>query len=117
MRRRARALSGRPGADLPRGVLAQHAGRHWDAERHYRRVLEGAFEPRFRSIDRGILSYKTRQNLACLHADQGRHAEADYYWRRILAERPDYEVAWKGLLESLAKRGNTAEARELVGRV
>jgi tetratricopeptide (TPR) repeat protein len=97
------------------GVLAQQSGRHWDAERYYRRVLEGAFEPRFRSIDRGILGYKTRQNLACLHADQGRHAEAEYYWRRILAERPDYEVAWKGLLESLTKQGKTTEAREVVG--
>jgi tetratricopeptide (TPR) repeat protein len=96
------------------GVLAQHAGRHCDAERYYRTVLEGAFAPRFRSIDRGILGYKTQQNLACLHADQGRHAEAEYYWRRILADRPDYVVAWIGLVSSLLKQNKIAEARTVI---
>jgi tetratricopeptide (TPR) repeat protein len=72
------------------------------------------FEPRFRSIDRGILGYKTRQNLACLYESQSRHAEAEQQWRAILAERPDYAVAWKGLVACLVKQGKAVEASTLV---
>ena len=96
------------------GVLAQHTGRPWDAERYYRKILEDTFAPRFRSIDRAILGYKTCQNIACLHADQGRHAEAEHYWRRVLDERPRYDVAWQGFVASLVKQDKIAEAREIV---
>jgi GT2 family glycosyltransferase/tetratricopeptide (TPR) repeat protein/2-polyprenyl-3-methyl-5-hydroxy-6-metoxy-1,4-benzoquinol methylase len=96
------------------GALAQHSGRPWDAERYYRKILDDTFAPRFRSIDRGIVGYKTRQNLANLYHDQGRHAEAEAQWRLILTERPDYQIAWKGLATALLKQRKFADAREAV---
>jgi GT2 family glycosyltransferase/tetratricopeptide (TPR) repeat protein len=96
------------------GVLAQHAGRNLEAERYYQTVLDGRFTPKFRSIDRGILGYKTRQNLACLYDEQGRHAEAEQLWRQIVVERPHYDVGWRGLVTNLLKQGKLTDARELV---
>jgi GT2 family glycosyltransferase/tetratricopeptide (TPR) repeat protein/2-polyprenyl-3-methyl-5-hydroxy-6-metoxy-1,4-benzoquinol methylase len=96
------------------GVLAQHFGRTSDAEDYYLKVLHGKFEPRFRSIDRGILGYKTRQNLACLYGDTGRHAEAEEQWRLILMERPDYEWAWRGIVAALLKQGKITEAHNAI---
>jgi tetratricopeptide (TPR) repeat protein len=92
------------------GVLAHHFGRSADAERYYRQVLSTSFEPKFRSIDRGILGYKTRQNLAVLYSDQGRHSEAESEWRLILEERPDYLLAWKGLVAARDTSDRRSEA-------
>jgi GT2 family glycosyltransferase/SAM-dependent methyltransferase len=96
------------------GVLAQHFGRATDAEAYYLKVLNGQWEPRFRSIDRGILGYKSRQNLACLYSDTERHAEAEHQWRMILTDRPDYEPARRGLVSALLKQGKVVEAQAAI---
>jgi tetratricopeptide (TPR) repeat protein len=96
------------------GVLAHHFGRSDDAERYYRKVLSASFEPKFRSIDHGILGYKTHQNLAALYDAQGRQADAENEWRLILKERPDYLLAWKGLVAVLLKQQKLTEARAMV---
>jgi hypothetical protein len=74
------------------GVLTQQTDRPFEAECYYRAVLECPFTPKFRSIDRGIFGYKTRQNLACMYDEQGRDSDAEQQWRLILGERPDYDA-------------------------
>jgi GT2 family glycosyltransferase/tetratricopeptide (TPR) repeat protein/2-polyprenyl-3-methyl-5-hydroxy-6-metoxy-1,4-benzoquinol methylase len=96
------------------GVLARDYGRFEYAERYYLKILEDTREHKFRSIDQGILGYKTRQNLACLYNEQGRHAAAEENWRMILAERPDRDTAWRGLLTSLLKQDKVLEARKVL---
>ena len=96
------------------GVLAQHGRRPLDAERYYRQILEGKFDRWFRSLDQGILGYKTHQNLASLYGDEGRPREAEQQWRLIVAKRPDYDAAWIGLVTCLLKQGKVAEARRLL---
>ena len=96
------------------GVLAHHFDRHEEAERFYLKNLGRLPEKKFRSIDHGILGYKTRQNLACLYDEVGRHRDAEEQWRVILTERPNHATAWTGLMQSLLRRGEVNAARELV---
>jgi tetratricopeptide (TPR) repeat protein len=96
------------------GVLCQHAGRFAEAEGYYLQVLSGQFQPRFRSIDFGILGYKARHNLAGLYAASERHADAESQWRLILDERPRYFGAWRGLVQALLKQDRSTDAEHLV---
>ena len=96
------------------GVLLHELGRLGEARRAYLDVMETGEERHFTSVDRGLAGFKTRQNLAVVAADLGDFAEAEDQWRRVVAEVPCYRPGWRGLGETLIRRGRFAEAESLV---
>jgi len=71
----------------------------------------------FASMATGLRGHLTRYNLAALYREQGRDAEAEGQWRAALAERSDYEPAWRGLAELLLEQQRWQELAELAGRL
>jgi len=70
------------------GLLYADQGKHAEAEKMYRRALDGkekAWGPDHTS------TLDTVNNLGLLYADQGKHAEAEKMYRRAL---DGYEKAW-----------------------
>src|SRR5262249_31678728 len=53
----------------------------------------------FASVHPGIRGDLTRQNLAVLYQEHGMLRQAETHWRRIHERRPEYEPAWRGLVE------------------
>ncbi len=67
----------------------------------------------FGSVNPGLRGHVTRHQLALAYRDLGRPADAEAQWRAALAERPDYEPAWRGLAELLNAQERWVEGREL----
>lgn len=97
-------------------LLAQAQEDHARAVDVYRQVLRAREARHFSSLDVGILSYKTRHNLAVALSAQGRLDLAEVQWRTILAERPVYRPAWCALGQSLLSRGRWATLEVLLER-
>jgi tetratricopeptide (TPR) repeat protein len=65
----------------------------------------------FSSLDRGILGFKARHNLALAHSELGDQPRAELEWRRVLAEMPSFEPARRGLLDCLLRQRKHASAQ------
>ena len=91
------------------GIVLQHFGRLHEAERQYRSALADADDRHFSSIDRGIVGYKARHNLATVYLDQGEPGRAEVEWRRAIGEVATYRPAWRGLGDALVQQGKLAE--------
>jgi tetratricopeptide (TPR) repeat protein len=61
------------------------------------------------AIDAGPYGNTVRKNLAVICFSQGRHGEAEAYWRAILATQPDAAYAWMGLSDCWLAEGRTEE--------
>jgi len=85
------------------GILAHQEGRSQEAERAYLQLLGQRADRYFSSVDRGILGFKTRHNLAAVYQDQGRADLAELQWRCAVREMPKYRLGWRGLLDSLLR--------------
>jgi glycosyltransferase involved in cell wall biosynthesis/Tfp pilus assembly protein PilF len=79
--------------------LRQEMGDGAGAEECLRRLIHGREGPHFGSVADGLRGHLALHELARLCRQQGRHAEAEEYWRAALAERPDYGPARQGLEE------------------
>jgi GT2 family glycosyltransferase/tetratricopeptide (TPR) repeat protein/2-polyprenyl-3-methyl-5-hydroxy-6-metoxy-1,4-benzoquinol methylase len=99
------------------GVLLHELGRLEEARRAYRDVLESREERHFSSVDRSLSGFKARQNLAVVANDLGELAEAEEQWRRVVAEVPGYRPGWRGLGETLIRRGRFEEAGAVAERL
>lgn len=86
------------------GILAHDIGNLELAADCYHAAMRGHSERCFLSIDRGIVGYKSRHNLALVYADQGRCDLAELQWRVILDERPDYRPAQRALGQMLLRQ-------------
>ena len=92
-------------------AMCHQAAQRWSAaEKSYRAALANDDKEHFSSIDRGIVGFKARQNLAEIYAQQGAHARAEIEWRAITRSEPHYRDGWRGLAECLLvqRRGNEA---------
>lgn len=87
-----------------RGKLLHEAKRHEEACECYQRVLHGPKERQFTSIDRGVMGYKARHNLALVYQDMQRHDDAELQWRRVLESDPGFRPAWRLLGQSLVEQ-------------
>ena len=92
------------------GVYLHAVGRLREAVAAYERVLSGAGERYFTSIDRGVAGFKARGNLAAVHADLGEWEKAERLLRSVTAEAPNYREGWVGLGDLLVRRGRLDEA-------
>ncbi len=63
------------------------------------------------AVDAGPHGNTVRRNLAVVCYSQGRYAEAEAYWRTILATQPDAAHAWMGLVDCWLAEGRTEELR------
>ena len=99
------------------GVLLHELGRLDEARRAYLDVLECREDRHFSSVDRSLSGFKARQNLAVVLGDLGDLAEAEEQWRRVVAEVPGYRPGWRGLGETLIRRGRFAEAESVAERL
>lgn len=99
------------------GLLHQLTGDSRAAERAYWAVLTASEGRYFASVDRGIVGYKARQNLAQIYKDGGEFAKAELQWRQITREHPQYYPAWDGLMEALVAQGKMPEANRITIRL
>jgi GT2 family glycosyltransferase/tetratricopeptide (TPR) repeat protein/2-polyprenyl-3-methyl-5-hydroxy-6-metoxy-1,4-benzoquinol methylase len=93
--------------------LYHEAGRLPDAVRCFQHLLEVKEEPHYQSYDRGIDSFKTRQNLAVVYGQIGELEKAEEQWRLIVEEMPKYSPGWGGLGDNLVAQGKSGEARAM----
>ncbi len=91
------------------GMLHHQFGRLEDAVASYQLVLGNREERHFTSIDPGLRGFKTRHNLATVHADLGQLGLAEAEWREILREVPRYREGWQGLRRNLVSQGRFDE--------
>jgi tetratricopeptide (TPR) repeat protein len=94
-------------------ALEQEEGRLNDAEATYRRILNKTGERHFQSIDRGIVSFKLRQNLAVLYAEKQDWARAELHFRAAIASAPTFQPAWSRLGELLLQQRRLVAAQLL----
>jgi GT2 family glycosyltransferase/tetratricopeptide (TPR) repeat protein len=106
---------------LFRNALLMHEdGRLRAAELSYLAALANDDALHFSSIDRGIVGYKARHNLAVVYTDMGAWHKAEAQWRQVIAEVPGYRDGWCGLIENLILQRKFGDAgleealRELV---
>jgi tetratricopeptide (TPR) repeat protein len=71
-----------------RAIVHRRRGESSEAEQCWRRILGLQRPDQFCSVDQGIYGHLTRRNLAALAAKRGDHAEAERFWKDMLAECP-----------------------------
>ncbi len=86
------------------GMACHSLNRHADSVSAYRAALRNGAERHFSSMDRGIVGFKARHNLAIVYADMGRDDLAEIQWRRAIEEVPRYVSAWRGLGDCLLRQ-------------
>ena len=99
------------------GVLLHELGRLDEARRAYLDVLESREDRHFSSVNQSLSGFKARQNLAVVLGDLGDLAGAEEPWRRVVGEVPGYRPGWRGLGETLIRRGQFAEADAVAARL
>lgn len=100
------------------GALHLHFGRLNEAERSYRTVLEQPPQERFfSSVVSRLNGHLARQNLAIVYEQLGDFARAETEWRAILAEKPCFRTAWRGLGHVLVEQNRIDAARAEVDRL
>jgi GT2 family glycosyltransferase/tetratricopeptide (TPR) repeat protein/2-polyprenyl-3-methyl-5-hydroxy-6-metoxy-1,4-benzoquinol methylase len=91
-------------------VLLHDMGLLEEAVAAYHDVLDHREDRHFTSMDHGLAGFKARQNLALVYADLSRLDEAESQWRMVVSEAPTYRAGWRGLGETLVRRGSTKQA-------
>ncbi|MEX2121004.1 MAG: glycosyltransferase [Pirellulales bacterium] len=99
------------------GLVAHHFGRLDQAEQAYLAALANDDDVHFSSMDRGIVGYKARHNLAAVYSDMGAVDKAEQQWRLALAEVPAYADGWRGLGETLFLQDKLPEARQVLEQI
>jgi GT2 family glycosyltransferase/cytochrome c-type biogenesis protein CcmH/NrfG len=92
------------------GVLQHSSGQLEAAAATYRQLLGEKADRYFTSMDRGIQGFKARQNLAVVFTDLGDFLRAEEQWRLVVAEAPQYELGWQGLVDILLRQNKTNDA-------
>jgi len=100
-----------------RGILEHRLGRLSEAVKAYRHALANRGERHFSSIDRGIVGFKARHNLALVFEDADNWLEAEEQWRLIVSEVPNYRDGWRGLADNLLKQQKFAAVQEIANRL
>jgi tetratricopeptide (TPR) repeat protein len=100
-----------------RALLLHELGKLKESAALYQAVLTDKGERYFNSMDRGIRSFKTRQNLAAVYTDMGEYERAEEQWQLITDEMPNYRPGWRGLGDILLRQGKIDEAAELAERL
>lgn len=86
-------FSGDPELSFIAGQLLSVDGDTLGAIEHYEAVLRADLAGVFSSIDRGVLGFKARHNLAVEYVRSGRYADARRQWALALDEAPRPELA------------------------
>jgi GT2 family glycosyltransferase/Tfp pilus assembly protein PilF len=95
------------------GLLWQQVGDLPAAEAAFLRLLTTKEAPHFASVSGGLRGWKGRQNLAAVYHAMGRDDAAEALWRQVLAERPGFEPAWRGLGDVFLGQSRWAEVEEV----
>lgn len=98
------------------GSLAHQSKRLDEAVEAFRAALKNDDERHFTSIDRGVVGYKARHNLALVYDDMGRHDLAELQWRLVLDEVPKYAVGQRALVETMLRQRRTVSAEVAIER-
>ena len=100
-----------------RAMGLHQLGRLDEAVSCYRQVLVDPIDRHFMSIDKGIVGYKARHNLALVLEEQGRLEEARVEWVQITRERPTYRGGWRGLGEVLLSMEEPEQIDEVLREI
>ncbi|MCS6850302.1 MAG: glycosyltransferase [Gemmataceae bacterium] len=93
--------------------LRQKEGDLVGAETCLRTALQLVAQAVFPQVDSGQL----RHNLASLCLRQGRWAEAEAEWRRLVAENPDADLAWLELADLWARQQRWGEMQQALSQL
>ncbi len=99
-------------------LLLREAGDPAGAEAALRRLLAAEPAPYLSaSVNLAIRARKAPHQLAESLVDQGRDAEAETHWRRLLDAEPGFVPAWAGLGVLYVKHGQLAAAEAIAARL
>jgi O-antigen biosynthesis protein len=87
------------------------------AEMSYKAALANNDDLHFASIDRGIVGFKARHNLAAVYTDMGDFRKAEAEWKRIVDDAPAYRDGWRGLVENLLDQNRLGDADQTAQRL
>jgi tetratricopeptide (TPR) repeat protein/glycosyltransferase involved in cell wall biosynthesis len=98
------------------GALLQEEGDLIGAKACFQQL--GHLQPgqHFASLDVGLRGCKARHHLALAAMSLGQDAEAEAAWRSLMAEHPDFGLAWLGLGELYLTRGRWGDLETLLER-
>jgi glycosyltransferase involved in cell wall biosynthesis/Flp pilus assembly protein TadD len=71
----------------------------------------------FASVNTGLGGHITRHNLAGAYFEMQQPQQAEHHWREALAERPHYELAWRGLGDLYLEQQRWPELEALASQV
>jgi tetratricopeptide (TPR) repeat protein len=98
-------------------MLMHEDGRLRAAELSYLAALANSDALHFSSIDRGIVGFKARHNLAAVYTQMGALHRAEAEWRKIVEGVPTYRDGWRGLVENLLLQGRLSDAAQITDRI
>jgi GT2 family glycosyltransferase/tetratricopeptide (TPR) repeat protein/SAM-dependent methyltransferase len=98
-------------------MLMHEDGRLRAAELSYLGALSNSDALHFSSMDRGIVGFKARHNLAAVYTDMGALHRAEAEWRKIIDNVPTYRDGWRGLVENLLLQGRLSDAAQITDRL
>ncbi|MCS6851932.1 MAG: glycosyltransferase [Gemmataceae bacterium] len=87
------------------------------AERCLLRLLQAPPGPVVGCLDPELTGCKARQNLAVVYMRMGRMAEAEAQLRALVAQWPEYTLAWRELAELWLAQGRWAELEGALARL
>ncbi|HMS56853.1 MAG TPA: glycosyltransferase [Fimbriimonadaceae bacterium] len=93
--------------------IASEAGHHLAAIEGYKAVLAADISSVFTSLDPGILSFKTRHNLAAQYLQIGDYESAREQWQTSFEQNPRVDTL-NTLFEAAAVHGDLATCRALL---
>lgn len=99
------------------GQLYQRVGRLEEAGKALRRLVEGAEDPHYRSVDVGLRTYRGRHELGLLLHRLGDSRGCEHLLQAVVSEFPAYLPAQVDLAELLARAGRREEAGTLLGEI
>jgi GT2 family glycosyltransferase/tetratricopeptide (TPR) repeat protein/2-polyprenyl-3-methyl-5-hydroxy-6-metoxy-1,4-benzoquinol methylase len=106
-----------PELTFRRAMLLHERGELQESARTYLALLAARPERHFTSVDRGILGFKARHNLAHVYGDLGDLGRAEEQWRLVTEEAPRFRAGWLGLGETLLRGGRHEDALALAERL
>jgi glycosyltransferase involved in cell wall biosynthesis len=99
------------------GQIYNQLDRFTEAREALERLLTGAEDIHYRSVDVGLRSFKGRHQLALLFRRLGDAPHAEQVLREVVASQPSYLPARVDLVETLQQMGRRAEAGAALSQI
>ncbi len=100
-----------------KAILLHESGLRHEAVAAYLDLLAHPDERHFTSVDRGMGTFKARQNLAVIFGELGDWPAAEEQWRQVVAEVPAYAPGWRGWSDCALRRQDLQSVNQLLSQM